>query len=96
MGGKYEFGPAWNMHECIKLKLTEVAVVYINIAIHFFQVNPKNIWIIIDQVHGKGRPVKSQVFDFEVFQIPVLKPLWFRTRGQYKDQRGEYKRFFQE
>lgn len=86
-GGEYKLRSALDMHECIQLELAQVVIVYIDITINLPEINTKSVWIVIDQVHGQGRLVESQCFQFYIFDIAVIKSFWFLAGNE--DERKE-------
>lgn len=72
------------MHQRVQLVLAQVAVVDIDVTIHFLQVHPKTIWVIVDQVHGQEGLVEPHILDLDIFDGTVIEALRFLAGEQEK------------
>lgn len=77
-----EFCPAGDVHEGVELEFAEVAVVYIHITIHFLQIHPETVWVVVHQVHCQDGLVKTHGLNPYVFHIAVIESLGFGTGEQ--------------
>lgn len=85
-GGEVEFSFPGDMHQRVQLVLAQVAVVDIDVAIHFFQVHPKTIGVVVYQVHGQEGLVEPHIFDLDIFDGTVIEALRFLAGEQEKGQ----------
>lgn len=83
------------MHQGIQLELSEIAVIYIHITIHFFQIHAKPVGVVIDKIHVEGCLIISNGFNFQVFQVPVFKTLWWGAGIQKQTNKAQREEILQ-
>lgn len=72
------------MHQRVQLVPAQVTVIDIDITIHFFQVHPKTVGVVVYQVHGQEGLVEPHILDLDIFDRTVIEALRFLAGEQEK------------
>lgn len=83
--GENKLSFSLDMHEGIEFVFTQIVVVNINITVYFSQVDSEVVWVVINQIHTEGWFLKTQFFQFHVFNGTVVERLWFLTGAENND-----------